>query len=386
MTDTSGGGNPFAGLANSMNTGGAVDPRLMDPEFKMDYPEVTKFGNAVAGRGQVLGDTSGRIKNIHLPMLTFGVIGGSLNGVHSQVRDRTAEAVAKGQEVLESYRPAIDQAVKNAKEAEKQSSGGPGKGRQPGVPGGPKAPGFDPKKLGLGGDGLPKTGPGADLGKDLTLPKDKPGTDLGDGLPRPDLPDDSSLPGPGDLGDGLPGPGDPNGDGLGGSGLDPNGGLGQNGLGGTGLDGLGPNGANALETPKLNNPGDTSLSSYTPNPLQTPTPPPVPDLGTTGHGPGDYSVNRPGSGGYGSGGYGSGASFGSGASGAGGGLGSGAGRAGAGPGGMPAAMPYAPMGAGAGSNDDGKERTRGPAVPEDESTWFGDEDVAPPVLGMQEDV
>ncbi|MEU7691309.1 hypothetical protein OHB01_17020 [Microbispora hainanensis] len=386
MTDTSGGGNPFAGLANTMNTGGVVDPRLVDPEFKMDYPEVTKFGNDVAGRGQVLGATSGRIKNIHLPMLTFGVIGGSLNGVHSRVRDQTAEAVAKGQEVLESYRPAIDQAVENAKEAEKQSSGGPGDPHQPGLPGGPKAPGFDPKKLGLDGGGLPKTDPGADLGKDLTLPKDKLGNGLDDDLPRPDVPDGSSLPDPGDIGDGLPGPGDPDGNGPGGSGLDPNGGLGQNGLGSTGLDGLGQNGANALETPKLNNPGDTSLSSYNPNPLQTPTPPSVPDLGTTGYGPGDYSLNRPGSGGYGSGGYGSGgASYGSGASGAGGGLGSGAGRAGGGSGGIPA-MPYAPMGMGAGSNDDGKERTRGPAVPEDESTWFGDEDVAPPVLGMQEDI
>ncbi|MEV4294878.1 hypothetical protein [Microbispora rosea] len=378
MTDTSGGGNPFAGLANTMNTGGAVDPRLADPEFKMDYPEVTKFGNDVAGRGQVLADTSGRIKNIHLPMLTFGVIGGSLNGVHSQVRNTTADAVAKGKEVLESWKAAVDQAVKNAKEAEKQSSGGHGKVD---VPGGPKGPGFDPKKLGLGG-GVPKVGAGSDLGNDWKLPKDKLGTDLDDSLPHPDLPDGSTLPDPGGSGDGLPDPGDVNGDGLGGSGLDPNGGgLGQDGLGRTGLDGLGQNGVNPLETPKLNNPGDTALASYTPNPSSLPTPPPVPDLGTTGYGPGDYSVNRPGSGGSGSGGYGSG-TYGSGAYGSGAGA---AGRAGGGAGGIPA-MPYAPMGAGAGSNDDGKERTRGPAVPEDESTWFGDEDVAPSVLGMQEDV
>ncbi|MEV5742035.1 hypothetical protein AB0L30_18470 [Microbispora rosea] len=383
MTDTSGGGNPFAGLANTMYTGGAVDPRLTDPEFKMDYPEVTKFGNDVAGRGQVLADTSGRIKNIHLPMLTFGVIGGSLNGVHSQVRNTTADAVAKGKEVLESWKAAVDQAVKNAKEAEKQSSGDNGKGGKPGLPGGPKAPGLDPKKLGLGG-GLPKTGPGSGLGNDFTLPKDKLGTDIDDSLSHPDLPDGSTLPGPGGNGDGLPGPGDVNGDGLGGSGLDPNGsGLGQDGLGRTGLDGLGQNNVNPLETPKLNNPGDTALSSYTPNPSSLPTPPPVPDLGTTGYGPGDYSANRPGSGGYGSGGNGSG-TYGSGAYGSGAGPGA-AGRAGGGAGGIPA-MPYAPMGAGAGSNDDGKERTRGPAVPEDESTWFGDEDVAPSVLGMQEDV
>ncbi|MEV4459413.1 hypothetical protein, partial [Microbispora sp. NPDC049633] len=59
------------------------------------------------------------------------------------------------------------------------------------------------------------------------------------------------------------------------------------------------------------------------------------------------------------------------------------GRPGAMAGGIPA-MPYAPMG-GAGSGDQDKERERGVAVPEDESTWFGDEDVAPPVLGMQED-
>ncbi|MBE3008828.1 hypothetical protein IL992_06450 [Microbispora sp. NEAU-D428] len=380
MTDTSGGAtNPFAGLATSMGAGGAVDPRLADPEFKMDYGEVTKFGDDVAGRGQVLADTSGRIKKIHLPPLTFGVIGGSLNGVHSQVRNQTADAVAKGKEVLESWKTAIDQAVKNAKEAEKQSSGGQ---RKDGLPGGPKGAGIDPKKLGLGGGGLPKAGPGSGLGNDWKLPKDKLGTDIDDSLQHPDLPDTSTLPGPGGSGGGLPGAGDPNGNGLGGSGLDPNGtGLGQDGLGRTGLDGLGRNGVNPLETPKLNSPGDTALSAYTPNPSSLPTVPTVPDLGTAGYGPGDYSTaTRPGTGGYGSGGYGSG-TYGSG-----GGPGAAAGRAGAGAGGMPA-MPYAPMaGAGAGSNDDGKERTRGPAVPEDESTWFGDEDVAPPVLGMQEDV
>ncbi|XVQ87386.1 hypothetical protein ACQP2K_08225 [Microbispora siamensis] len=367
MTDTSGGAtNPFAGLATSMGMGGAVDPRLADPEFKMDYGEVTKFGNDVAGRGQVLADTSGRIKNIHLPMLTFGVIGGSLNGVHSQVRNTTADAVAKGKEVLESWKTAIDQAVKNAKEAEKQSSGGHGKVD---LPGGPKGPGIDPKGLGLGGGGLPKGPPGAGLGNDWKLPKDKLGTDVDDSLRHPDLPDTSKLPDPGGNGTGL----DPNGTGLNGSGLDPNG----TGLGKTGLDGLDQNG---LNTQGLTSPGGTSLSSYNPNPASVPT---VPNLGTTGYGPGDYTTgNWPGTGGTGTGGYGSGAS----GYGTGGAAGSGtAGRTGVGAGGM-AGMPYAPMaGAGAGSNDD-KERTRGPAVPEDESTWFGDEDVAPPVLGMQEDV
>ncbi|MEU8056571.1 hypothetical protein [Microbispora bryophytorum] len=379
MTDTSGGGNPFAGLANTMNTGGAVDPRLADPEFKMDYPEVTKFGNDVAGRGQVLADTSDRIKKIHLPMLTFGVIGGSLNGVHSQVRNTTADAVAKGKEVLESWKAAVDQAVQNAKEAEKQSSGDTGKGGQHGLPGGPKVPGFDPKKLGLGGDGLPKTGPGSGLGNDFTLPKDKLGTDIGDSLSHPDLPDGSTLPGPGGNGDGLGGSGlDPNGGGLGQDGLGQDG-LGTDGLGRTSLDGLDQNGTNSLETPKLNAPGGTSLSAHNPNLPSVPTlptTPTTPGLGSTGHGPGDYPPGtRTGTGGYGAGGYGP-AVYGPGA---------GAGRSGGVAGGIPG-MPYAPMGAGAGSNDDGKERTRGAAVPEDESTWFGDEDVAPAVLGMQEDV
>ncbi|WP_185949510.1 hypothetical protein [Microbispora sp. KK1-11] len=375
MTDTSGGAtNPFAGLATSMGAGGAVDPRLADPEFKMDYGEVAKFGNDVAGRGQVLADTSGRVKNIHLPMLTFGVIGGSLNGVHSQVRNTTADAVAKGKEVLESWKTAIDQAVKNAKEAEKQSSGGHGKVD---VPGGPKGPGFDPKKLGLGG-GVPKVGAGSDLGNGWKLPKDKLGTDLDDSLKHPDLPDPSNLPDPGGNGTGLDPSGtglDPNGTGLdpSGTGLDPSGA----GLGKTGLDGLDQNG---LNTQGLTGPGGTSLSSYNPNPAPVPT---VPNLGTTGYGPGDFTTgNWPGTGGtgtgtggYGSGGYGTAGAAGSGT----------AGRTGVGAGGM-AGMPYAPMaGAGAGGNDD-KERTRGPAVPEDESTWFGDEDVAPPVLGMQEDV
>jgi hypothetical protein len=41
--------------------------------------------------------------------------------------------------------------------------------------------------------------------------------------------------------------------------------------------------------------------------------------------------------------------------------------------------------AGAGNSAEDKDRQRGPAVPEDESTWFGEEDVAPAVLGMQEE-
>lgn len=374
MTDTSGGAtNPFAGLATSMGAGGAVDPRLSDPEFKMDYGEVTKFGNDVAGRGQVLADTSGRIKNIHLPMLTFGVIGGGLNGVHSQLRNQTADAVAKGKEVLESWKSALDQAVENAKEAEKQSSGGTGKD-------GTKGPGIDPKSLGLGGGGMPKVGSG--LGDNWKLPKDKLGTDLDDSLRHPDLPDGSTLPTPGGNGNGLDPDGnglggnglDPNGNGLGGSGLDPNG----TGLGRTGLDGLDQNG---LNTQNPTGPGGTALSAYNPNPASVPT---VPNLGTTGYGPGDYTTgNWPGTGGTGTGTGG----YGSGTSGTGGAAGYGtAGRGGVGTGGM-TGMPYAPMaGAGAGSNDDGKERARGPAVPEDESTWFGDEDVAPPVLGMHEEI
>ncbi|MEU7910629.1 hypothetical protein [Microbispora bryophytorum] len=384
MTDTSGGGNPFAGLANTMNTGGAVDPRLADPEFKMDYPEVTKFGNDVAGRGQVLADTSDRIKKIHLPMLTFGVIGGSLNGVHSQVRNTTADAVAKGKEVLDSWKAAVDQAVQNAKEAEKQSSGGTGKDLN-GLHG-PKGPGIDPKGLKLGGAGLPKNGSG--LGDDWKVPKDTTGADVDTGLKYPD------LPGPDGNGDGLPGDGLPGdglpGDGLGGSGLDPDGGglgtdglgtdgLGTDGLGRTSLDGLDQNGTNSLETPKLNAPGATSLSAHNPNLPSVPTlptTPATPGLGSTGHGPGDYPPGtRTGTGGYGAGGYGP-AVYGPGA---------GAGRSGGVAGGIPG-MPYAPMGAGAGSGDHDKERERGAAVPEDESTWFGDEDVAPAVLGMQEDV
>ncbi|WP_169986096.1 hypothetical protein [Microbispora sp. H10836] len=366
MADTSGGGtSPFAGLATTMGSGGAVNPRLADPEFKMDYGEVAKFGNDVAGRGQVLADTSGRIKQIHLPPLTFGVIGGALNGVHSQVRNQAADAVAKGKDVLESWKAALDQAVENAKEAEKQSSGGTGKDPN-GLTGGPKGAGIDPKGLGLGGGGLPKGGAG--LGDGWKPPKDMLGTDVDTGLKHPDLPGAGAL----------PGAGDPDGGGLGGGGLGPDGsGLGKDGLGRTSLDGLGQSGVNPLETPKLNAPGDTSLSAHNPSPPSVPTLPTTPGLGTTGYGPGDYPTGaRSGTGGYGAGGYGP-AVYGPGA-----GLGAaGAGRAGAG--GIPA-MPYAPMG-GAGSGDHDKERERGAAVPEDESTWFGDEDVAPPVLGMQED-
>lgn len=281
MTDTSGGAtNPFAGLAASMGAnGGAVDPRLSDPEFFMRYSEVGKFANQVASHGQALSDTSAAIKNIHLPMGTFGVIGGGLNGVHSKLRDQAADAMAKGKGVLDSWKLALDKAVENAKEGEKESSGKTGKGGLNGLGGGTKGAGIDPKKLGLGGGGLPKTGPSG-LGNDWKLPKDKLGTDLDDSLKHPDLPDPSTLPGPGGKGGDLPSPGDPNGangNGLGGSGLDPNG-LNGNGIGRTGLDGLDRNAPNP-QAPAV--PGDTALSAHTPAP---PTVPTLPDLGTSGYG------------------------------------------------------------------------------------------------------
>ncbi|OPG03960.1 hypothetical protein B1L11_38905 [Microbispora sp. GKU 823] len=359
--------------------GGAVDPRLSDPEFFMRYSEVGKFANQVASHGQALSDTSAAIKNIHLPMGTFGVIGGGLNGVHSKLRDQAADAMAKGKGVLDSWKLALDKAVENAKEGEKESSGKTGKGGLNGLGGGTKGAGIDPKKLGLGGGGLPKTGPSG-LGNDWKLPKDKLGTDLDDSLKHPDLPDPSTLPGPGGKGGDLPSPGDPNGangNGLGGSGLDPNG-LNGNGIGRTGLDGLDRNAPNP-QAPAV--PGDTALSAHTPAP---PTVPTLPDLGTSGYGPTDYSTGtRTGTGGSGSGGYGT-SGYGSGGYGSGASTGyEGAGRGGIGAGGVPG-VPYAPM-AGAGNNGEDKDRHRGPAVPEDESTWFGEEDVAPAVLGMQEE-
>ncbi|WP_169950609.1 hypothetical protein [Microbispora sp. H11081] len=368
MTETSGSSaNPFAGLAIPGGTGGAVDPRLMDPEFEMHYGEVGKFGDKVAGQGQYLADTGGRIKKIHLPPLTFSLMGGALNGVHSQVRDQTADAVVKGKDVLESCKAALDQAIKNAKEAEKQSSGGTGDGAN-----GLKGGGIGPKGLGgLGGlgGGLPKGGSG--LGGDFTLPEDALGAKPGSGLEQPDLPGTGGLPGSGENG-GLPGAGGPDGGGLGGNGLD------KDALGRTSLDGLGGNGANALETPKLNAPGDTSLSAHNPNLPTMPstlTAPATPGIGTAGYGPGEYPTGtRSVTGGYGAAGYGPGAYA----------TGGGTGTGGAGAGGI-AGMPYAPM-MGPGAGDQKSENPRGAAEPEPESTWFGDVDVAPPVLGAQEDV
>jgi hypothetical protein len=52
--------------------------------------------------------------------------------------------------------------------------------------------------------------------------------------------------------------------------------------------------------------------------------------------------------------------------------------------GMPM-MPFAPMGGGGGGGNDQQDRERGPQLGEDESTWLGDEDIAPAVIGMEED-
>lgn len=382
-TTDGGASNPFAGLAATLGgSGGAVNPRLADPEFYMDRGQMTGFANRVVTHGEALTDMAAGIRKIHLPVGTFGVIGGSLNGVHSKVRDDAAEAVTKGRQVLDSWKKALDQARSNAEEAEKASKTGNGNGDGlNGLGGGAKAGGL-PKGLGLGG--MPKLG--ANGGVD---PKDL-GKGLGDDWKQPDLsgkgPSGSDLPGTNPNGTDLPGTDLPNTN-LPPTDLpntDPGGGLNQNGLNQNGLNGTGldPN-ATGLQTPKI--PGDTALSGYNPSLPPAATTPPGFDPsaygpGGTGTGTGTGSG---GAGGYGSTGYGSSAGYGSGAYGSGTASGSGgAGRAGVG--GVPA-MPYAPMGAGAGSGDEGKDRARGPAVPEDESTWFGDEDVAPAVLGMQEE-
>ncbi|MBX6387080.1 MAG: hypothetical protein IRZ07_29565, partial [Microbispora sp.] len=140
MTDTSGSAtNPFAGLANATGAyGGAVNPRLNDPEFSMHYSEVRKFANHVASHGRALSEASAAIKNIDLPTGTFGVIGGGLNGVHDRLRDQAADAMKKGKDVLESWKRALDKAIENAKEGEKQSSGGNNKHHQGGPNGDPK--------------------------------------------------------------------------------------------------------------------------------------------------------------------------------------------------------------------------------------------------------
>jgi hypothetical protein len=358
--------NPYAAL---LGAGGSTEPYPGDDDFTIKKGAVTKLGADVAAQAAPLAASGDAIKRIPLSDLSFGLVGYPLNAAHVQAKDTATNALQGCKDVLDSWQTALEGVVSyvTMKEQESTLRRGGGGGTD-----------LDDLLAGLGG----KHGPGADLG----------GLDLGDtGLGKTGL-GSTGLGdiGAGDLGDlgdlGSTGNGDVGGD-TGGTAPDlPS--IDQPTIDDPTVDDP-TAGLPSLDQPTLTDPGTTDPSTTTPtlggnngtglagyDPTTTPVPRPT--LGDPAAG-GNSSYDpravppevRTGTG--------TPYSMGSGGA-AGPGAGTAAGRA-TGSGGMPF-MPFAPMGGTGHEGDKGRER--GASVNEDESTWQGDEDIAPPVIGLEE--
>ena len=328
----------------------------MEAGFHMKPGRVRDLAEELGNSGGSIQSVRNAIEGASMPTYAFGIIGAGLQGAYSEVQKKAAEALKDAEGVLTNWKDNLTRAADSVERAEEESSPDP-----------TNTPPFDPSKL--GGGGMPKFDPSGFDPNGLN-----PGGLDPNGLDPNGLDPNGLDP------NGL----DPNGldpNGLDPNGLDPNG-LDPNGLDPNGLDpnGLDPNGLkpNGLD-PNLSGVGDptnTSLANAAPTDLRSLVDPRLVDpnaLGNTGTGLRN-SIGTPMGGGSGGG-----------IGGPGGGLG-GLGNAarGLGANGMPF-MPFAPMGGASAGGDKDRERERGASLSEDESTWLGDEEVAPPVIGMEED-
>ncbi|GLW05005.1 hypothetical protein Misp01_01350 [Microtetraspora sp. NBRC 13810] len=364
------------------------------------------------GKIQALGDNYGKLapgvqvvsdqtKGIDIPFPSFGVVGLGLNGVHAEARRGAASALDAARGALESWQRALRATEKSYAEAEEKNGGGDGGGTGGGNPfnvgapdlsglnGGmpkidsagfknPDLSGLDPNGPGIKGPDLSGLDPD---GPDIKNP-DLDGLDPdGPDIKNPDLdgldPDGPDIKNP-DL-DGL----DPNGPDIKNpdlSGLNPNvpdpntnvPGFDSDGLR-TSLDGLND------RLSGMNDPLKTDLSEFDPSKMPGYDPSKVPGLdpnrigapGTnvpaswTGQ-PGTDTLTRGG--------------------GTGGVMppeGTGALRAASGVNGLNG-MPMMPMMPGmGGAPNEGRENESSIPLHEREEVWMDDEDIAPPVLGME---
>ncbi|WP_188191150.1 type VII secretion target [Nonomuraea sp. SYSU D8015] len=298
--------------------------------------------------------------NLDVPWPHFGVVGLGVHSVHQDAIANQRDALERARAALASWMPALKHASENYRKADDDSGNVPGLNDIPG-----------PGNLGM--DGL----------KNANLPKipggGLPGGDLPGGrLPGGDLPG-GRLPG-GDLpGGDLPGNGKPPGSDL------PSTDLPKPNLPGTDLPGTDLPQQNLPTTDPadmrvpdldsaLNNPGKTDLSSYQPPPPGVGSNLPTVDPGS----PGTRTV--PGT----LGGPGGGVGVGAGPNGAVPAAAT-AGLRGAAGSGMPM-MPFMPMGAGGAAGDQKNDREKTVGLSEDEGVWGGDEDIAPQVIGQEEDL
>ncbi|MED7927437.1 pentapeptide repeat-containing protein [Nonomuraea sp. LP-02] len=336
--------------------------------------ELAKAGGKIGDQTQLIGQVNQRSDQLPVPWPHFGVLGWGVQNVHEKAIQSQREALARAKEALESWDPALRAADKNYTKAD-DSSGDPNNLPKTTLPGGGLPGGGLPNtklpKTDLPNTDLPKTNlPNTDLPKTNLPNTDLPNTDLpntdvpGGNLPNPNLPGtdlpNANLPGTNTPGANLPGTDLPK----------------------TDLPGMDPISTRVPDLDAALNPNKTDLSSF--QPTATPTPqvptfdPNSNALGTRTNVPG--SLGLPSTGTVPSTGVGLG----------GGGLVPGsaaaAGMRGAAAGmsGMPM-MPMMPM-SGAGNANQERDRDKTVGLGEDEGVWGGDEDIAPPVLGQEDDL
>ncbi|MEW9546977.1 pentapeptide repeat-containing protein [Nonomuraea sp. NPDC050783] len=341
--------------------------------------ELDNAGKKISGQTELLGQLNQASGQLPVPWPHFGVLGIGVQNVHEKAIESQRKALTRAQEALASWDPALRAADKNYRAADDNSGsnlppsdpfpaglpkdlGNPGKNALPAGLTDPKLPGSD-----LPGSKLPGSDlPGSDLpGSNL------PGSDLpGSNLPGSDLPG-SNLPGGDVPGSNVPNPNLPN------ANL-PNANLPNANLPNANLPATNPADTRVPDLDAALNPRKTDLSSF------QPTTPQLPTVDPNAAGPGTRtgipatSLGGPG------GGTGVGAGSGLGAGGVLPGNAAAAGLRGAGASGMPM-MPMMPMGAGANNNQE-RDRDKAVGLAEDEGVWGGDEDIAPPVLGQEDDL
>ncbi|MEV0628253.1 pentapeptide repeat-containing protein [Nonomuraea wenchangensis] len=338
--------------------------------------ELSKAGGKINDQTQLIGQVDARSESLPVPWPHFGVLGWGVQSVHEKAIQSQREALARAKEALESWDPALRAADKNYTKAD-DASGDPNNLPKTTFPGG-----------GLPNTKLPKTNlPNTDLPKtnlpNTNLPNtDLPNTNLPNtNLPNTDLPN-SDVPGGNLPNTNIPGTDLPNGN-LPGTNL-PGANLPGTDLPKTNLPGLDPADTRVPDLDAALNPNRTDLSSF--QPTATPTPqvpgfdPSSSGLGTRTNVPG--SLGLPGTGSVPGTGVGGGIGLGGGVP----GNAAAAGMRGAGAGmsGMPM-MPMMPM-SGAGNANQERDRDKTVGLGEDEGVWGGDEDIAPPVLGQEDDL
>ncbi|MEU4516818.1 pentapeptide repeat-containing protein [Nonomuraea wenchangensis] len=328
--------------------------------------ELAKTGGMIGAQVDILGKVDERSNKLPVPWPHFGVLGMGIQSVHEKAIQSQRETLARAKEALASWDPALRAADKNYAKADDESgdpnlpnNGLPNGGLPNTMPA--KLPNTSLPNANLPNANLPNTDlPSTDLpntnvpGSDLPNPN-VPGTDL----PNTNVPN-PNLPGTNTPGANLPGTDLPK----------------------TNLPGTDPADTRVPDIDAALNPNKTDLSSFQPTPTTSPSLPQTPTFDPNASGPGTRT-NVPASVGLPSTSTVPGTGIGAGGVVPGNAAAPGMRGAAAGASGMPM-MPMMPMSGAANGNQE-RDRDKSVGLSEDEGIWGGDEDIAPPVLGLEED-